>query len=151
MVRREALPTTLWASEWGRTSFDIHGIGSKYLLLAPSDLLTTTAQENFVVWTSTFNGPIRSLAISSASRCVAIAFGSEIVLAQVLFDPHRLKYERRHLPKLPSASQLPKKLPEPIATSLCFLGSKNQLLVTYATHGIVYVVALLPCANLTRA
>ena len=53
------------------------------------------------------------------------------------------------MPKPPSAFQFPTKVPEAIATSLHFLANKNNLLVTYATNGIVYVVAFLPDINLT--
>ncbi|KAF9781592.1 hypothetical protein BJ322DRAFT_1111517 [Thelephora terrestris] len=100
--------------------------------------LITTVQERIVVGTSTFNGPIRSMSIFPASRRAAIAYGSEIVLTKVLFNPPQLSDERKPLPKPPSASQFSTKLSEPIATSLHFFGNKDHLLVTYATHGIIH-------------
>lgn len=126
----------------GHRSGDLHfltftgSVVSSSLSVLPH-LLTATMQENVVVWTSTFDGPIHSLSIFPTSHCVAIAYGNEVVLTEVLFNPNRLNDKRKHLPKLPSASQFSTKLPEPIATSLHFLGDKNQLLVTYTAHGIV--------------
>lgn len=152
VVRREALPTTLRAQERGSTSFDIHGILGKCVLNGSLPVMTFAIQGSVVVWTSNFDGPIHSLSTFPASRCAAIAYGSEVALTEVLFNPHRLNEERKHLPKLPSASQFPTKLPEQIATSLCFLRNKDQLLVTYATHGIVYVVPFLSgCQSHTRS
>lgn len=126
----------------GHQSGDLHlltltGTVVSSLLPVLSSTLTATTQENVVVRTSMFGGPIRSLSIFPASRCIAIAYSSEVVLTELLFNPHRLNDERKHLPKPPSASRFPTKLPEPIATSLHFLGDKNRLLVTYTTHGIV--------------
>lgn len=150
MVRREAVPPILRTPEWGCTSFDIHGSSGDFFLVDAILPLITTVQERIVVGTSTFNGPIRSMSIFPASRRAAIAYGSEIVLTKVLFNPPQLSDERKPLPKPPSASQFSTKLSEPIATSLHFFGNKDHLLVTYATHGIMYVITLVRSTNLSH-
>ena len=100
-------------------------------------------QEHSVVQTSKFAGCIRSLSLSSTSSRVAIAYGNEVALTDVISNPYRLKDDREYLPMPPTSPHIdPSKSGGPIVESLQFTRKKNRLVVTYAGHGIVYVLAL---------
>jgi hypothetical protein len=80
------------------------------------------------------------LSLSPTSR-IAIAYGNEIVLSEVIYNPPCLEDNREYLPRPPASPLGANKSGGPVARSLHFTRKKNHLVVTYATHGIVYAPA----------
>jgi hypothetical protein len=97
-------------------------------------------EQECTVRTSRFGGSIHSLSLSPISPRIAVGYGNEVALTTVIFNPNRLGDDRELLPKPPSSPYGPAKSAGPVAKSLHFMEKKNQLVVTYAGHGIVYVL-----------
>lgn len=127
----------------GHQSGDLHVLTmSKSMVRPPSRALkgplTARKQKCTVVQTSTFAGCIHSISLSPTSSRIAIAYGNEIALTDVVPSPYRLKDNRKLLPKPPASPHGTSRSGGPIAKSLQFT-RKNRLVATYTAHGIVYV------------
>lgn len=153
MAPKDALPTHLWSSKWGPTSFnDVKINGATQWPSVLNSPLTTGGQECTVVQTSAFAGRIHSLSLSPTSSRIAIAYGNEITLTDVISNPSRLKVNQEYLPRPPASPQGTKKLGEPIAKTLHFMRKRDHLVVTYAAHGIACALSeslwiVLSCAH----
>jgi len=136
----KALPTVLWPPKWGCTCLDDVKINGAFPSLCTlEDSLTVGKQQCTVVQTSTFAGCIHSISFSPASSRIAIAFGYEIALTDVIPKPYRLKDSRECLPKPPASPYGDNKPGRPLTNSIQFMRKKNYLVATYTAHGIVYV------------
>jgi len=100
----------------------------------------TDEQKCTMVRTSKFAGCIHSLSLSPTSSRIAIAYGGEIALTDVIPNPYRLEDNIEHLPKPRILPCDPSKSSGTIAKSLRFTREKNHLVVTYAEDGIMYVL-----------
>lgn len=144
MARENPLPTLLLSPKRGSAHFHNVEIDGKSRSLATraQDLIDTVDEQECIdIQTSTFGGYIHSLALSPTSSRIAIAYGNEVALTDVIPTPYRLKEDRKHLPKPPSSSHGPSKSGGPIAKSLWFMRDENHLVTTYTGHGIAYVSA----------
>ena len=108
-------------------------------------------EQECTIQTSRFGGCIHSMSLSPRSPRIAIGHGNEIALMTTISGPNRLGDDRELLPKPQSSPYGPAKSAGPIAKSLHFMEKKNQLVVTYAGHGIVYVLPLFSGGVLTRS
>jgi len=121
----------LWHEKRCYLLFCGHQSGDLHILTMSGSMKCTDIQ------TSTFGGYIHSLSLSPTSSRIAIAYGNEIALTNVILNPYRLKDHRECLPKPPSSPHGPSKSGGPVAKSLRFMRKKNHLVVTYTGHGIV--------------
>ena len=80
---------------------------------------------------------------------MAVGYGNEIALTTIVSKPNRLGDDRKLLPKPSSSPCNPTKSAGPLAKSLHFMERSHHLVVTYAGHGIVYVLLLLSRGALT--
>lgn len=139
MASKKALPTVLWSSKRGPTCLDNVKInGTSSLPCMHKGPLKMSKQKSTVVQTSMFAGCIHSISLSSTLSRIAIAYGNEIALTDLIPNPYRLGDSREFLPK-PPASHGTNKSGGPIAKSLQFMRKKNHLVATYTAHRIVYV------------
>jgi len=140
MASKKALHTTMRPPKWGSTCLDdvkINGTSSSPSM--HSGLLIMGKQKSTAVQTSTFAGCIHSISLSPTSSRIAIAYGSEIALTDIISNPYRLRDNQQCLPKPPASPHGANKSGGPIAKSLQFMRKKNHLVATYTAHGIVYV------------
>ena len=127
----------------GHQSGDLHVLtmSKSMVCLSPcvlKGLLTMGKQKCTTVKTSTFAGCIHSISLSPTLSRIAIAYGNEIVLTDIIPGPYRLEDNKKLLPKPPASPHSTGKSGGPIAKSLQFT-RKNRLVATYTAHGIVYV------------
>ena len=142
MAHKKTLSAFLRFPKWGLTCFNYVEINGTSSHLTFKRQFTIDKQEDTVVQTSKFAGCIRSLSLSPTSSRIAIAYGNEIALTDVISNPYRLKDDREYLPMPPASPCVdPGKSDGLIVKSLQFTGKKNHLVVTYAGYGIVYVLA----------
>ena len=114
----------------------------------PAVPLKNIKQKLAVVQISSFGGCIYSLSFSKISPRVAVAYGNEVALTDLIPNPYRLKDDREHLPKPSTISYDHHKLGGPTVKSLQFVRD-DHLVVTYAGHGILCVPCLFPRIVLT--
>ncbi|KAF9643352.1 hypothetical protein BDM02DRAFT_3191787 [Thelephora ganbajun] len=132
----------------GPARFDNVKINGTFLPPYTQGLAYDRQQKSTVVQTSTFAGRIHSLSLLSTSPRIAIAYGNEVTLTDVIPNPYRLKENQERLPKPQAAPHGPNKSGGPIVKSLQFMRKKNNLVVTYTRHGIVYIPYISPnCAH----
>ena len=129
-------PTFLWPPKRRSTRLDDVEIDGRSSLPQVRGPLTISKQQCAGVQTSTFGGYIHSISLSPTSPRIAIAYGNEIALTDVIPNPYRLKDSGEHLPKPPAFPH--NKSVGHIAKSLQFT-RKDHLVVTYTGQGIVYV------------
>lgn len=142
MGSKKALSAVLWPSKRGFACSDdvkIDGMSSSPCTHMPGPVTNIGKQKCTVIQTSTLMGCIHSVSLSPTSSRIAIAYGNEIALTDVIPNPYRLKDNREYLPKPPASPHGSSKSGGPIAKSLQFMRKKNRLVATYTAHGIVYV------------
>lgn len=140
MASKKALPAAVRPPKWRSACLDDVKIDGMSLL--PSmhkGSLTMGKKKSTAVRTSIFTGCIHSISLSPISSHIAIAYGSEIALTDIISNPYRLKDHRQCLPKPPASPHGANKSGGPIVKSLQFMRKKNRLVATYTAHGIVYV------------